>query len=210
MRPSNTRELTMKKFTLALGLAFSVTSVARAQQKPLCINPDDIEQIEILKGPAAVAAYGGTAANGVIVIRTKIPSTQVLSNPCAPSASGDDPFARYLFPPELVMSNQQTINLTDRQRSAIQDAVKEAQGKFLDLQFKMSGEGERLQRLLQGTTIDESKLLEQVDRVLTAEREIKHTQLTLMARIKNQLTEQQQTQLKQLRQPKAPGGPSRQ
>jgi Spy/CpxP family protein refolding chaperone len=74
----------------------------------------------------------------------------------------------------------------------------------------MSGEGERLQRLLQGTTIDESKLLEQVDRVLTAEREIKHTQLTLMARIKNQLTEQQQTQLKQLRQPKAPGGPSRQ
>jgi Spy/CpxP family protein refolding chaperone len=106
------------------------------------------------------------------------------------------------------MSNQQTINLTDRQRSAIQDAVKEAQGKFLDLQFKMSGEGERLQRLLQGTTIDESKLLEQVDRVLTAEREIKHTQLTLMARIKNQLTEQQQTQLKQLRQPKSPGGPS--
>jgi Spy/CpxP family protein refolding chaperone len=74
----------------------------------------------------------------------------------------------------------------------------------------MSGEGERLQRLLQGTTIDESKLLEQVDRVLTAEREIKHTQLTLMARIKNQLTEQQQTQLKQLRQPKAPGGPSQQ
>jgi TonB-dependent SusC/RagA subfamily outer membrane receptor len=198
----------MKKFTLAFGLALCVTSVARAQQKPLCINPDDIEQIEILKGPAAVAAYGGTAANGVIVIRTKIPSTQVLSNPCAPSASGDDPFARYLFPPELVMSNQQTINLTDRQRSAIQDAVKEAQGKFLDLQFKMSGEGERLQRLLQGTTIDESKLLEQVDRVLTAEREIKHTQLTLMARIKNQLTEQQQTQLKQLRQPKSPGGPS--
>jgi TonB-dependent SusC/RagA subfamily outer membrane receptor len=210
MRPSNTRELTMKKFTLVLGLALCAMSVARAQQKPLCINPDDIEQIEILKGPAAVAAYGGTAANGVIVIRTKIPSTQVLSNPCAPSASGDDPFARYLFPPELVMSNQQTINLTDRQRSAIQDAVKEAQGKFLDLQFKMSGEGERLQRLLQGTTIDESKLLEQVDRVLTAEREIKHTQLTLMARIKNQLTEQQQTQLKQLRLLRSPGAPSQQ
>jgi TonB-dependent SusC/RagA subfamily outer membrane receptor len=210
MRPSNTRELTMKKFTLALGLALCVTSVARAQQKPLCINPDDIEQIEILKGPAAVAAYGGTAANGVIVIRTKIPSTQVLSNPCVPSASGDDPFARYLFPPELVMSNQQTISLTDRQRSAIQDAMKEAQGKFLDLQFKMSGEGERLQRLLQGTTIDESKLLEQADRVLAAEREIKHTQLTLMARIKNQLTEQQQTQLRQLRQLKSPGGPSQQ
>jgi TonB-dependent SusC/RagA subfamily outer membrane receptor len=186
----------MNNIAVAIGLTFCVTSVARAQQKPLCINPDDIEHIEILKGAAAVAAYGGTAGNGVIIIRTKVPSTQVLSNPCGPSAPGDDPFARYLFPPELVMSNQQTINLTDRQRTAIQDAMKEAQGKFLDLQFKMSGEGEKLQRLLQGSTIDESKLLEQVDRVLTFERDIKHAQLTLMARIKNQLTEQQQVELR--------------
>jgi len=220
--PSNTKELTMKKITLALGLTLCVTSVALAQGvgrgsgpvrdagKPFCINPDDIEQVEILKGAAAVATYGGSAANGVIIIRTRIPSTQVLSNPCNAAASGDDPFARYLFPPELVMSNQQTINLADRQRSAIQDAMREAQGKFVDLQFKMSGEGEKLQRLIQGTSIDEARLLEQVDRVLSLERDIKHTQLTLMARIKNQLTEQQQTQLRELRQLKSPGGPSQQ
>jgi len=212
----------MKKITLALGLALCVTSAAQAQRgargsgpggdaaKPLCINPEDIEQIEILKGPAAVAAYGGTAANGVILIRTKIPSTQVLSNPCTASASSDDPFARYLFPPELVMSNQQTVGLTDRQRSVIQDAMREAQAKFVDLQFKMSGEGEKLQRLMQGTSIDEARLLEQVDRVLTVERDIKHTQLTLMARIKNQLTEQQQTELRQLAKPASSGGPSQQ
>ena len=166
--------------------------------------------MEILKGAAAVAAYGGTAANGVIIIRTRIPSTQVLSNPCTPSVSGDDPFARFLFPPELVMSNQQTIGLADRQRSAIQDAMREAQGKFVDLQFKMSGEGEKLQRLIKGTSIDEARLLEQVDRVLSLERDIKHTQLALMARIKNQLTEQQQTQLREMRQVKSPGGPSQQ
>lgn len=211
----------MKKITHALGLTLCVASVALAQGgrgpgpareagKPFCINPDDIEQVEILKGAAAVATYGGTAANGVIIIRTKIPSTQVLSNPCNAAAMGDDPFARYLFPPELVMSNQQTINLGDRQRSAIQDAMREGQGKFVDLQFKMSGEGEKLQRLLQGTSIDEGRLLEQVDRVLSLERDIKHTQLTLMARIKNQLTEQQQTQLRELRQLKSPGGPSQQ
>ncbi|WP_266202898.1 SusC/RagA family TonB-linked outer membrane protein [Pontibacter kalidii] len=35
------------------------------------INPDDIESINILKGPAAAALYGARAANGVIMITTK-------------------------------------------------------------------------------------------------------------------------------------------
>jgi TonB-linked SusC/RagA family outer membrane protein len=35
------------------------------------INPDDIESIEVIKGPAAAALYGTAAANGVIQIRTK-------------------------------------------------------------------------------------------------------------------------------------------
>jgi TonB-linked SusC/RagA family outer membrane protein len=35
------------------------------------INPDDIESIEILKGPAAAALYGTAAASGVVQIRTK-------------------------------------------------------------------------------------------------------------------------------------------
>jgi TonB-linked SusC/RagA family outer membrane protein len=35
------------------------------------LNPDDIESMNILKGPAAAALYGSSAANGVIVITTK-------------------------------------------------------------------------------------------------------------------------------------------
>ena len=35
------------------------------------INPDDIESIEIVKGPSAATLYGTDAANGVIVITTK-------------------------------------------------------------------------------------------------------------------------------------------
>ncbi len=35
------------------------------------INPDDIENIEIVKGPAAAALYGTAAANGVIQVTTK-------------------------------------------------------------------------------------------------------------------------------------------
>ncbi len=35
------------------------------------LNPDDIESIEVVKGPSASALYGTDAANGVIQIRTK-------------------------------------------------------------------------------------------------------------------------------------------
>ena len=35
------------------------------------INPDEIESIEIVKGPSAAALYGTAAANGVVVISTK-------------------------------------------------------------------------------------------------------------------------------------------
>ncbi len=39
--------------------------------RALDINPDDIENISVLKGPAASALYGTRAANGVILITTK-------------------------------------------------------------------------------------------------------------------------------------------
>ncbi|MBL7742830.1 MAG: SusC/RagA family TonB-linked outer membrane protein [Chitinophagaceae bacterium] len=35
------------------------------------VNPDDIESLSVLKGPAAAALYGSRAANGVILIKTK-------------------------------------------------------------------------------------------------------------------------------------------
>ncbi|HEX6627608.1 MAG TPA: hypothetical protein VF105_06625 [Gemmatimonadaceae bacterium] len=122
-------------------------------------------------------------------------------NDCGPGRPGDDPIARFLFPPELVMANQQAIGLTDVQRNALQQAMMTAQTKFIGLQFKMTGEVETLQRLLQPSGVDEAKVLEQVDRVLAAEREIKRAQLSLIIRIKNLLTERQQAQLTALRRP---------
>ena len=121
------------------------------------------------------------------------------ANECGPRPPNGDPLARYLFPPELVMANQQSINLTDRQRSSLVQSIKEAQGKFVDLQFRMSSEVENMQRLIQPASVDESRVLEQVDRVLSVEREIKRAQLSLMIRIKNLLTTQQQAQLRALR-----------
>lgn len=47
--------------------AFGSSSISRIND----INPDDIESIEILKGPAAAALYGTEASNGVIQVITK-------------------------------------------------------------------------------------------------------------------------------------------
>ena len=121
--------------------------------------------------------------------------------PGGPRQHGD-PLARFLFPPEMIMANQRAINLTDAQRNSLQQVMADAQGKFIGLQFKMSSEVEKLQSLLQPPSVDEAKVLEQVDRVLGVERDVKRAQLSLMIRIKNLLTPQQQNRLNSMR----PGG----
>ena len=111
-----------------------------------------------------------------------------------------DPFARFLFPPELIMQHQSEIGLTDAQRTTITTAIQQAQGKFVEAQFKISGEGEKLGRLLQGVSIDEAQAVEQVDRILSLERDVKRAQVGLLVRLKNALTPSQQVKLAQLRQ----------
>jgi Spy/CpxP family protein refolding chaperone len=113
--------------------------------------------------------------------------------------SQQDPFGRFLFPPELVMQHQGEINLQESQRTALQTAIQQAQHKFVDAQWKLSAEGEKLVRLLQNATVDETQVLEQVDRILGLEREVKRAQMGLMIRIKNTLTPAQQAKLRELR-----------
>ena len=114
-------------------------------------------------------------------------------------AGGADDWGRNLFPPELVMQHQSEIGLQDSQRAALTSAIQQAQSKFMDTQWKMSAEGEKMGRLLQGTQVDEAAVLDEVDRILNLEREIKKAQISLMVRIKNTLTAQQQAKLAEIR-----------
>ncbi|MGD0824106.1 MAG: periplasmic heavy metal sensor [Terriglobales bacterium] len=111
----------------------------------------------------------------------------------------DDPIAQNLFPPELVMKYRQDINLSEGQSKAIKEAIQKAQAKFLDMQWDMQSETEKLVQLLKARPVDESAVLAQVDQVLNREREIKKAQISLLVRIKNQLTEEQQNKLMELR-----------
>jgi Spy/CpxP family protein refolding chaperone len=97
------------------------------------------------------------------------------------------------------MQHQSEIGLSDAQRAALTSAIQQAQAKFMDGQWKLSAEGEKMGRLLQNTQVDETQVLDEVDRILNLEREIKKAQVSLMVRIKNTLTAPQQAKLAQIR-----------
>ena len=112
---------------------------------------------------------------------------------------GEDPIAKNVFPPELVMKHSQVIGLDDRQRAAIKDNVQSVQAKFLDAQWDLQEESQKLVRLLQAQPVNEAAVLAEVDKVLALEREIKRAQIALLVKIKNLLTEPQQAKLQELR-----------
>lgn len=122
----------------------------------------------------------------------------LLSATASAETPGDDPFARYLFPPDQVMAHSLDIGLENSQKTAIKNEIQKVQSRFLDAQFELKTESEKMVRLLQEKTVDESRVLAQVDRILALEKDIKKSQVSLLVRIKNILTPAQQSKLAEL------------
>ena len=112
-----------------------------------------------------------------------------------PPQPSEDPLARVLFPPELVMQHQQDIGLRAEQRAGITKAIQEFQTKVVDLQWRMQEQSQRLATLLGKPAVDQAAALAQVDEVLGVEREIKRAHITLLIQIKNALSAEQQDKL---------------
>jgi Spy/CpxP family protein refolding chaperone len=112
---------------------------------------------------------------------------------------GHDPLIENLFPPELVMAHQKAIELSDAQKTYIRSELLKAQTRFTELQWQLQDAMEALVLLLKEPSADEPRVMTQLDKVLSAEREIKRTQIGLLVRIKNNLTPDQQARLQKLR-----------
>jgi len=110
-----------------------------------------------------------------------------------------DPMGENLFPPELIMQNQQVIGLEEAQKTFIRTEISKAQNHFTELQWQLQDSMETLVSLLKPNAVEEQQVLAQLDKVLNIEREIKRTQIGLMVRIKNKLTPEQQARLRELR-----------
>ena len=111
----------------------------------------------------------------------------------------NDALERALFPPELVFKHASDIGLKPAQRQAIVDAIKGIQGDLVGLQLEMAEPAQELLALLEQPRVDESAALAKVDRILTIERDVKKMQMSLLLRIKNALTPEQQSRLRMLR-----------
>lgn len=110
-----------------------------------------------------------------------------------------DPIAEYLYPPELIMQNQQVLGLSDEQKTAIRKEIQTAQSTFTDWQWKLQDQMETLVSLIKQDRVDEQKVLNQLDQILNLEREIKRTHFTLVIRLKNKLTSDQIAKLAELK-----------
>jgi Spy/CpxP family protein refolding chaperone len=112
-----------------------------------------------------------------------------------PPQAPEDPLARVLFPPELVMQHQQDIGLRTEQRATITKAIQDFQSKVVDLQWRMQEQSQRLASLLEKPAVDQAAALAQVDQVLSVEREVKRAHIALLINIKNTLSAEQQAKL---------------
>ena len=110
-----------------------------------------------------------------------------------------DPIGQSFFPPELVIQHQEAIGLSAEQKDAFKAEIRQAQLKFTELQWKLQDEMEKMVSLIKQPHVDEQQVLAQLDKVLAAEREVKKEQITLLVRIKNKLTPEQQAKLAELR-----------
>jgi Spy/CpxP family protein refolding chaperone len=102
------------------------------------------------------------------------------------------------FGPELIVKYHDQIGLTDDQGAALKAAFEDAQPRVQGLQQQMQQESKRLADLAKSEKVDEKAVIAQADKILDIEREIKHTQLSLLVVIKNTLTASQQAKLKEL------------
>lgn len=116
-----------------------------------------------------------------------------------PAPSLGDPIARALFEPELIMKHRRAIDLTDQQRDAISRALRDLQGQVVTLQWELQEQSQALAAELARPRVDLDRALDRMRRVMQTERQIKEGHLTLLIRIKNQLTPAQQEALRKLR-----------
>ncbi|MEI7728860.1 MAG: periplasmic heavy metal sensor [Verrucomicrobiota bacterium] len=114
------------------------------------------------------------------------------------SAAAADPFAGAFFPPELVLLARDQIGLTQDQREAFRTRVEKTQPRSEELRKQLERETAALATLAKRERVDEAALVVQLDKVLDSERELKHLHIGLLVEIKNLLTPEQQTKLREI------------
>lgn len=116
-----------------------------------------------------------------------------------PGQKPGDPMGDNFFPPDLLMREADAIGLTDEQKQFLQGELQTMKSRFSDFQQQLQKEVQALAELLSAESVDEQKALEQMDKVLEQEREIKREHVKLLVSIKNKLTAEQQAKAREIK-----------
>jgi Spy/CpxP family protein refolding chaperone len=134
------------------------------------------------------------------IVKKAFPNDDTLANPpMRAAAAGSQLMERNFFEPDLVMRHQKTIGLTGEQQQSIRADSQKTMSRFTELQWKQSAEVEAMMILLKEDRPDEKAVLAQLDKVLIIENEIKRVHAGLLVRIRNALTPEQRTRLREIK-----------
>jgi TonB-linked SusC/RagA family outer membrane protein len=140
------------------------------------LNPDEIESIEVLKGPSAAAIYGARANAGVVIIETKRGSggatrvsfsqdvgySTILNDVGTASWSEDKIDLLYGEGSSLAQTAKQLYNqaVQDGTLRDYEELVFGEEGVSLNTQLSLSGGNERTQFYISGAFKDENGIIE--------------------------------------------------
>ncbi len=110
--------------------------------------------------------------------------------------AGHESLERHVFTPEAVMRAGDHIDLSSDQQAAITEAIRDFQRSELELEWEMQDETQRLVELMRAARVDETAALAQAAVVMNVETRVKQAHLSMLVRIKNLLSEEQQEELR--------------
>jgi TonB-linked SusC/RagA family outer membrane protein len=96
------------------------------------INPEDVENISVLKGPNAAALYGSRAANGVVLITTKKGGNNRVSTQISASNTWDQPSILPTYQNQYGQGSGGQFRFVDGAGGGVQDGNDQSFGPKLD------------------------------------------------------------------------------
>jgi len=110
-----------------------------------------------------------------------------------------DVFKDKLFAPNIILENQDELDLSKEQFTAIRAAVVEVQGNVAEHEWDLREAYMKVMADLDEVPVDEDKVMANVQAALLAENEVKKLQVAMLIRLRNLLTDEQMQYLQSLR-----------
>lgn len=138
-----------------------------------------------------------------LLLQAATSAAQAIGSNMDNARSNRQVLAMGLYPPDVIMRHQQTLGITDEQRSAMLELVKAFQTEVAELQWNLRNEQQQVREAFQQNTIESAAVMPQVERMVQMESDFKLAHFQLLIAIKNELTDAQiemiQQRLRQMR-----------